>query len=132
LTATLLYDADCSFCRVCTAVMLAKDRRRRLRPLPLQDPAAPALLPGMDEAARMASWHLVGADGTVRSGGAAVAPLLRLLPGGSPAAAVAERLPGAVDRAYRWAVRHRAALGRGIPSRVTRWAERRIAIARGL
>ncbi len=112
--------------------MLAKDRRRRLRPLPLQDPAAPALLPGMDERARMASWHLVGADGTVASGGAAVAPLLRLLPGGSPAAAVAERLPGAVDRAYRWAVRHRAALGRGIPARVARWAERRIAIARGL
>lgn len=128
----LLYDGDCSFCRVCTALMLAKDRRRVLHPLPLQDPAAAALTPGLDGAERMASWHLVAPDQSVRSGADAVAPLLRLLPGGSPAAAAAERVPGLVDRAYRWAVRHRSALGRWIPARVGRWADRRIAIARGL
>ena len=129
---TLLYDGDCSFCQVCTAIVLANDRRRRLRPVPLDTPSASELLPGMDPAARMASWHLVAPDGRTWSGGAAVAPLLRLLPGGGPAATVAERIPGVVDAAYRWAVRHRRRLGRLIPSRAKRWSVRRIAIAEGL
>jgi predicted DCC family thiol-disulfide oxidoreductase YuxK len=132
VSATLLYDADCAFCRLCTALVLAADRRRVLRPLPLRDPAAPALTPGIDEAARMSSWHLAAPDGTVRFGGDAVAPLLRLVPGGTPAAALAERFPAVVDRAYRWAVRHRSALGRWTPPRARRWADRRIAIAQGL
>lgn len=129
---SLLYDQDCSFCRVCTAIVLVKDRRRSLRPVALEDPSASGLLPGMDRATRMASWHLVGPDGLVWSGGAAVAPLLRLLPGGGPGAAVAERFPDAVEAAYRGAVRHRRRLGRLIPSRAKRWADRRIAIASGL
>jgi predicted DCC family thiol-disulfide oxidoreductase YuxK len=132
VTWTLLYDQDCSFCRVCTAVVLVKDRRRLLRPVPLRDPAATALLPQMDDDVLLASWHLVAPDGREWSGGAAVAPLLRLLPGGGPAASVAERFPGAVDAAYRWTVRHRRRLGRLIPSRAKRWAIRRIAIAQGL
>ena len=124
---TLLYDGECSFCAVCVAVILVKDRRRVVRPLPLRDESAVALTPGLDEGARMASWHLVAPDGTFRSGGAAVGPLLRLLPLGSPAAAAAERFPGAVDRAYRWTVRHRGRLGRWTPSRCKVWARHSIA-----
>ena len=41
----------------------------------------------------MASWHLV-VDGDVYSGGAAAAPLLRLLPGGRPLAPSWPRSPG--------------------------------------
>ena len=130
---TLLYDGDCSFCRVCTALTLVKDRRRRLAPLPLRDPAAPALLPGRD---RARPHGLVAPGGTRRlhvgSGGAALAPLLRLLPGGGPAAAVAERFPGAMDRGYRFVVRHRRAFGRWILPAWRRWADRRIAISQGL
>ena len=48
----------------------------------------------------MASWHLV-TDGTVRSGGAAAAPLLRLLPGGRPLASIAAPAPGCSASAYR-------------------------------
>ena len=81
---TLLYDADCGFCRWCVAVLLVKDRHHRLRPVALQDPRAVALLPGMDEATRMASWHLVAPDGTAGRPDAALAPALRLLPGGGP------------------------------------------------
>ena len=122
----LLYDAECGFCRVCVAVLLMKDRHHRLRPVALQDPRAVGLLPGLDEAARMASWHVVAPDGRVWSAGAALAPALRLLPGGGFAARLAERFPGAVDRVYRLAVRHRGRLGRPIPGRVKTWASARI------
>jgi predicted DCC family thiol-disulfide oxidoreductase YuxK len=124
--ATLLYDGDCGVCRWCVAVLLVKDRHRRLRPVALQDPRAVALLPGMDAATRMASWHLVAPDGTAWSAGAALAPALRLLPGGGPAASVAERFPGAVDRGYRLVVRHRGRLGRLLPTRSRAWADRRL------
>jgi len=122
----LLYDAECGFCRVCVAVLLVKDRRHRMRPVALQDPRAVALLPGRDESARMASWHVVAPDGRVWSAGAALAPALRLLPGGGFAAGFAERFPGAVDRVYWFAVRHRGQLGKLIPGRVKTWASARI------
>jgi predicted DCC family thiol-disulfide oxidoreductase YuxK len=118
---SLLYDADCGVCTWLVARILAWDRRRRLRPVALQDPVADRLLGGMDEQAKMASWHLVGRDGSVTSAGAALAPLLRELRGGGPLAALAERAPGVVDRAYRWAADHRSLLGRPLPRR---WVER--------
>jgi predicted DCC family thiol-disulfide oxidoreductase YuxK len=110
--STLLYDSDCGFCRWAVDKILAWDRRRRLRPVPLQSREADALLPGMAEEKRMASWHLVLADGHVHSGGAAAAPLLRLLPGGRPAAAVIAHFPGLTERAYRSVARNRDRFGR--------------------
>src|SRR5207247_9951497 len=87
--AVIFYDADCGFCRWSLDRLLAWDRRRRLRPIALQDPEAEALLSGMDAEPKMDSWHLVMPDGRVYSAGAAVAPLGRLLPGGAPVAALA-------------------------------------------
>ncbi len=123
---SLLYDADCGFCRVCVAVLLVKDRHHRMRTVALQGPRAAPLLPGLDGAARMASWHLVAPDGRAWSAGAALAPALRLLPGGTPAARLAERFPRVVDHVYWFAVRHRGRLGRAIPERVETWASARI------
>lgn len=110
VTATLLFDADCGFCRWCTARILAWDRRRRLRAVPLQSDEADRLL-HMDERRKMASWHLV-VDGRISSGGGAVAPLARLLPGGRPIAWVAGAAPGLTDRAYRSVAENRSWLGR--------------------
>jgi predicted DCC family thiol-disulfide oxidoreductase YuxK len=121
--ATLLYDRDCGFCRACTGVVLAWDRREALRPVALQDPEAERLLPGMPGEKRMASWHLVTGDGRVASAGAAVAPLLRLLPAGRPLADLAERLPDATERGYRRVADRRSTLGRAIPERARRWAD---------
>jgi predicted DCC family thiol-disulfide oxidoreductase YuxK len=59
----------------------------------------------------MATWHLVTPDGRVRSAGRAVAPLLRLLPAGTPLAFVAESFPKTTDRLYDWISRHRGRLG---------------------
>jgi predicted DCC family thiol-disulfide oxidoreductase YuxK len=125
--AALLYDADCGFCRWCVARILAWDRRRALRPVAIQSADGERLLAGVGEGARMASWHLVDRDGVRASGGGAVAPLMRLLPGGAAAAAVAARFPRAVDAAYRAVVRRRGLLGWLVGEGAARRARERIA-----
>ena len=110
--STVLYDADCGLCRWTAERLRCWDRAGRLRFIPLHAPRAGELLEGLPRDRWVASWHLVGPGGDVTSAGRAVAPLLRLLPGGSPFAALAERFPGATDRAYRWVADHRAAIGR--------------------
>jgi len=109
--AALLFDADCGFCRWATAKLLRWDRAGRLRPVALQSEEAATLLASVPEELRGSSWHLVTA-GRVRSGGRAVGPLLRMLPGGRPLAALADLSPGATDAAYGWVARHRGRLGR--------------------
>jgi predicted DCC family thiol-disulfide oxidoreductase YuxK len=109
--AVLLFDADCGFCRWATAKLLRWDRAGRLRPVALHSAEAGTLLASIPAELRGASWHLV-AHGRVRSAGRAVAPLLRILPGGRPLATLADRSPGATDAAYRWVARHRGRLGR--------------------
>jgi predicted DCC family thiol-disulfide oxidoreductase YuxK len=119
----ILYDEDCGFCRTCLALVLAWDRRRQLRPVPLQDPEADRLLAGMPEERRMASWHLVAPAGEVRSAGAAFPPLLRLLPGGRPFAALAARFPRATERGYALVAANRSRFGRVVPGRAKRRAD---------
>jgi len=125
-TSAILYDRDCGLCRWSLAKVLAWDRRRELRPVALQDPDADALLDGMDEERRKASWHLVTPHGRVHSAGAAVAPLLRLLPGGRPLAAAAARFPRATDRLYFAVANHRSTLGKLITAAARERAHTRI------
>jgi predicted DCC family thiol-disulfide oxidoreductase YuxK len=105
--AAILFDARCGFCRRSVERILRWDRRGRLRPVALQDPEADELLGGMSEEQRMASWHLVTPDGKIHSAGAAFPPLLRLLPGGRPLAAVTAAFPGLTERGYRYVARTR-------------------------
>jgi predicted DCC family thiol-disulfide oxidoreductase YuxK len=123
LVAPILYDPDCGFCRVSMAALLCWDRRGRLRPVPLGGAEADDLLAGMPEEERMASWHLVGQDGAVRSGGDALPDVFDLVPGGRPLARLSERFPGASKRGYRWVAEHRSLLGRPLPGRLRRWAD---------
>ena len=124
--ARILYDSDCGLCRVCVALVLAWDRRARLRPVPLDSAAADTLLGAMPAAERRASWHLVTGSGEVHSAGAAFPLLLRLLPGGRPLAGLAARLPRPTERGYRWVADHRSQIGRVVPGVVRRWADARI------
>ncbi len=125
----VLYDPDCGFCRVSLAVVLRWDRHGRLRPVPLGGEEADALLHGMPEDERMASWHLVE-PGSVHSGGAAFAPVLARLPGGRPLARLSARFPRASERAYRLVADHRSLFGRLLPAAARRWADRVISESR--
>jgi len=113
----VLYDADCGVCKLIVARILDLDRRKRLRPLKLQDPKAAELLPGMTEEERMQSFHLVEPDGTVHSAGDGLAKLGDYLPG----------VPGFLGPLYWPVAGNRDKLGKLIPAAVKRQAERRIA-----
>jgi predicted DCC family thiol-disulfide oxidoreductase YuxK len=117
---TVLYDADCGFCRWSANVIRAWDRHGNLRFVALQSAEAARLLAGLDASARFASWHAVDAHGRVRSGGAAVSPVLRLLPFGRPLARLADLAPGFTDRAYDLVARHRDRLGRIVGEKACR------------
>jgi predicted DCC family thiol-disulfide oxidoreductase YuxK len=109
--AVILFESRCRFCRRCVERILRWDRHGRLRPVALEDSEADVLLGGMDEERKLASWHLVTADGRVHSAGAAFPPLLRLLPGGRPLAALTAAFPGPTERAYRYVARTRGPRG---------------------
>ena len=125
--ATVLYDEDCGFCRWALAKLLAWDRRGRLRPEPIQGLEGQRLLAGMPEDERLASWHLATPDGGLRSGGEALAPLLRMLPRGERPAEAAERVPGLVDCGYRWIAEHRSLLGKPLSTGARRRADAAVA-----
>ena len=124
---TVIYDADCGFCRWCLGALLALDRDERLRPLALGTPEADGLLGGMSREEQFASWHIVDPRGRVRSAGAALPTALRVIPGGHLPADIAQRLPGLSERAYTWVAGHRGALGRLVGDRARARADARIA-----
>src|SRR5688572_2451991 len=110
--ATVLYDEDCGFCKWSLDKILAWDRARKLRPVAIQSDEGQRLLAGVAEERRLESWHLVDANGTLRSAGAAAPPLLDLMPAGRPLAAVGRRFPRATEHAYRAVAGNRDRLAR--------------------
>lgn len=113
----ILYDDACGLCKWALSALLRRDRELRLQPLALQRSEAAELLHDLSPEERMASWHVISPAGRRHSGGAAFPPLLRLLPGGRPAATAFARFPGLTERGYRWVAEHRRQLSRLIPSR---------------
>lgn len=102
----LIYDASCGFCRRWVGRLKRWDRHDRIRVLPLQDPAAPALARRPREELERAA-HLVRPDGAVFAGAAAARELFVYLPGGRVPRAVLA-VPGVmplVERAYGWVAR---------------------------
>ncbi|HLB17686.1 MAG TPA: DCC1-like thiol-disulfide oxidoreductase family protein [Gaiellaceae bacterium] len=100
--SVVLYDEDCAFCKWSLEKILAWDRSRRLRAVPIQSEEGERLLAGVDPSLRLDSWHFVSSDGTLFSAGAAVRPLVRVLPLGRPLAMVFGAFPGLTERAYRY------------------------------
>ena len=123
----VLYDADCGFCRFWVARLLDWDIHRRLRPVTIQGPRGDALLASIPPDDRLSAAHVVEADGTIHSGGDAVAVIARELPAGAPVAWLAGRAHGPTDAVYRWVADHRTELSRWVPSRWKRAATGRIA-----
>lgn len=112
-TATVFYDRDCTFCRWSVDKILAWDRGR-LKAVEIQSDEGQQLLATVPEPARLESWHLRTASGTLYSAGAAAAPLARLLPGGRPLSALFRAFPSITERAYRWVASHRNLLTRAL------------------
>jgi predicted DCC family thiol-disulfide oxidoreductase YuxK len=113
----VLYDDDCGFCRWSADRLRAWDRAGRLAFRSIGDAERDGSLDDIDPAERRASWHAVTPDGRLWSAGAALAPVLRRLPGGVPIASAAETFPHATERAYRFVARHRERLGAAIGAR---------------
>ena len=122
----LLYDSDCGFCRWMVARLLSWDRAGNVRPLAIQSIAGGNLLETLDADARLASWHLVTADGCLYSGGAVAPPLMRSFPGGRPLAWVARLSPRATDALYRMVADRREVPGRLLSRSAKTRARRRI------
>ena len=107
----VFYDRECGLCVWSAERLRTWDRRRaRLRFVPLRSAEADDALAGIDPDTRMASWHLAIGD-RVWSGGAAIAPVLRLLPGGRAPARLAESFPRTTDVVYRLVAENRARIG---------------------
>jgi predicted DCC family thiol-disulfide oxidoreductase YuxK len=122
----VLYDGECGLCMWLLAILLRLDKRRRLRPAPLQGTEAERLLADLAPAERMASWHLISPAGARRSAGAALPALVRLLPCGGPPARALARMPHSTERGYRWVADHRAGLSRLLPAAAKRRAARHV------
>ena len=122
----VLYDADCGFCTWTLSLLLRWDRAARLAPVALQRPEAAGALVELTPAERMASWHLISPSGERRSGGDALPPLLRALPGGRFPAAVFARFPRLTARGYRLVAEHRSELSRLVPPGAKQRAGQRV------
>lgn len=112
----LLYDSDCGLCRAVLGAILALDRGERLRPVAIDSDEARSLTPRMSDEQRAASFHLVEADGTVRSAGEALAQLI-------PPLRAAPRMS---ELGYRAVADNRSVLGKLIPAGLKERADRRI------
>lgn len=77
-TAVLLYDEGCRLCGFFASLVRYTGFQRGLSVVPLQQ--GENLLPGLSEAERLSSAHIVSMDGRVYSGAAALRELLRILP----------------------------------------------------
>jgi predicted DCC family thiol-disulfide oxidoreductase YuxK len=124
-SATVLYDADCGFCKWSLDKLLAWDRAHRLRPVAIQSEEGARLLADVPDSRRLESWHLIDENGVRFSAGAAAAPLARLLPGGRPLALLFSTFPRTTERAYRYIARHRSRWARWGASRLDARAARR-------
>jgi len=127
---TVLYDADCGFCRWSVAVLLAADRAARLRPASIQSGEGDVLLAGTAPEARLASAHVVAPGGAVTSGGDTVAVLAAVLPGAAVTVPLARAAAPLSRAAYRLVAGNRTTLGRLVSPAMRAAADERIAARR--
>lgn len=105
MTSLCIYDGDCGFCSRCVTWA---SRRSDVRFEPFQRFDLRAV--GISEDAAATAVHVIGADGQVFRGAAAVAAVLRACRGGWPVLGVVMRLPvirTIAEVAYRLVARNR-------------------------
>ena len=105
----MLYDADCG---ICAAAARLVQRRATISAVAIQSTTGAELLADLDPTARLSAFHVTTSDGKRWTGGDALAPLARELPGGRVVAPLLERFPAGTDKTYALVARNRARLSR--------------------
>lgn len=123
---TVLYDGDCGFCKASMALLLVWDSRHRLYPVAIQSSEGQKLLSPLTDAEKLASAHLVTANGALISGARGAPTLLRQLPGGCWLAGLTAAVMPLVQAAYRVVTRSRSFLGRFVTDGCVARANQRI------
>ena len=101
---TVLYDEGCGFC---TRVARWVVRPPRVEIAPIGSPLGTVLLRDLTQSQRYATMHIVDEAGRRRSGGDALAPIARTIPGGATLGTVLEALPGPTGATYDLLARNR-------------------------
>jgi predicted DCC family thiol-disulfide oxidoreductase YuxK len=120
----VLYDADCGFCRWAMALALRLDGRQLLVPVPIQSSLGSELLADLTPGDRLAAAHVIGEQGSRRSGGAAAAEVLRAIDRTRLLARLARSSPRATNWLYDAVARRRTLLGRFVGHRARQRADR--------
>jgi predicted DCC family thiol-disulfide oxidoreductase YuxK len=119
----VLYDAECGFCRWTMAWAVRRDRRHVLVTVPIQSPRGAELLVDLAPSRRLRSAHVVRDDGSLRSGGAAAAEVLSVLPSTRALGRLAGRLPRTTALLYSVVAARRRSFGRLVGRDARRRAE---------
>jgi predicted DCC family thiol-disulfide oxidoreductase YuxK len=98
--ALLLYDEDCGICTHTVRMINRYDRDGQVRPVGIRSKAGARALADLTPTERLQTWHLIEADGTRLSGGAALPALCRRLPGLQLTERLLRRFPTAADTFY--------------------------------
>lgn len=108
----VLYDADCGFCRWAMAWAVRRDHHHVLVTVPIQSPLGSELLVDVVPSDRLRSAHVVRDDGCRRSGGAAAADVLSVLPSTRMLGRLAHSLPRTTAFLYGVVAARRKSFGR--------------------
>jgi len=112
---TLIFDGACPMCVRWMGRVRNWDTNGAFEYVPLQDPSVPDRFPDLSRDALAREMHLIGPDGTIRTGAGAVERILELLPRGRWVRWLF-KLPFArpiADRIYREVAENRTSLGCG-------------------
>jgi predicted DCC family thiol-disulfide oxidoreductase YuxK len=119
----VLYDADCGFCRWAMAWAMRRDHRHLLVTVPIQSPLGSELLVDVPSSDRLHSAHVVSDDGCRRSGGAAAADVLSVLPPTRVLGQLAHSLPRTTALLYGVVAARRQSFGRLVGKEARRRAD---------
>jgi predicted DCC family thiol-disulfide oxidoreductase YuxK len=110
----VLYDGDCSLCTFQMRVITWLDWFNTVSLLPIADPRAAAIAPGITREQLLEAIHCVARDGRIYRGARCLRFICMRMPLGVPLALVLW-IPGVIwiaERIYNWVSRHRYLLSR--------------------
>ncbi|CAB4878978.1 unannotated protein [freshwater metagenome] len=116
---SVLYDADCDFCRWSVSKLLERDRQGLLLPVSIQSAQGQTLLSSIPQERRLDSAHCVASNGEIRSGGQAVEWIASRTDGLGFAARISPAVPWLLTAGYGLVAGNRSLFSRWMtPSRL--------------